>query len=82
MLELNQFDGGHRKFILCTNNQNDICSHITYPRIQTVITGVREDGSNFSDGRKSNLKYYRTEFVPKDTDDVSEALLSHIAEMI
>lgn len=82
VLELNQFDGGHRKFILCTNNQNDICSHITYPRIQTVITGVREDGSNFSDGRKSNLKYYRTEFVPKDTDDVSEALLSHIAEMI
>lgn len=30
----------------------------------------------------ANLKYYRTEFVPKDTDDVSEALLSHIAEMI
>lgn len=33
-------------------------------------------------GIPANLKYYRTEFVPKDTDDVSEALLSHIAEMI
>lgn len=33
-------------------------------------------------GIPANLKYYRTEFVPKDTDDVSEALLGHVAEMI
>ena len=82
VLELNQSDGGKRQFILCTNNQNEICTHITYPRLKTVITGFREDGSNFSLGKKANLKYYRTEFVPKDTDDVSEALLHHIAEMI
>lgn len=82
VLELNQGDDGNRRFILCTNNQNDICTHITYPRLKTVITGKREDGSAFSDGRKANLKYYRTEFVPKDTDDISEELLSHITEMI
>lgn len=25
VLELNKEDGGNRKFILCTNNKNDIC---------------------------------------------------------
>lgn len=82
VLELNMTDNGHRKFILCTNNENGICENITYPRVKTVITGKRADGSVYSDGMPANLKYYRTEFVPKDIDNVSEALLSHIAEMI
>ena len=30
VVELNQQDGGSRKFILCTNNQNNICEDITY----------------------------------------------------
>ena len=29
VLELNKQDGGHRKFILCTSNQNGICENIT-----------------------------------------------------
>ena len=44
VLELNKEDGGHRSFILCTNNENDICREITYPRVKTVMTGLREDG--------------------------------------
>lgn len=82
VLELNQDDGGCRKFILCTNNEGNICSDITYPRVKTVITGKRPDGTNYSDGLHANLKYYRTSFVSKDEDDLSEALLGHIAEMI
>ena len=82
VLELNHQDGGNRKFILCTNNENEICEKITYPRIRTVITGKREDGSTYSDGIPSNLKYYLTDFVAKDAEYLSECLLEHISEMI
>lgn len=82
VLELNHADKGNRKFILCTNNENGICEDITFPRIKTVITGKRTDGSVYSDGIPANLKYYRTDFVSKDSDDVSSELLKHIAEMV
>ena len=82
VIELNREDGGNRRFILCTNNEANICENITYPRLKTVISGIREDGSRYSDGLPANLKYYRTDFVPMDEDDLSEALLEHIAEMI
>lgn len=82
VLELNQEDGGHRQFILCTNNENHICEDVTYPRVKTVITGMRQDDSQYSDGIPANLKYYRTDFVSKDEEFLSDALLSHIAEMI
>ena len=75
-------DGGNRQFILCTNNDNDICEKITYRRVKTVITGTRPDGSKYSDGIPANLKYYRTDFVSKDEEYLSDALLEHIAEMI
>ncbi|MDE6833442.1 MAG: site-specific DNA-methyltransferase, partial [Ruminococcus sp.] len=82
VLELNQQDGGNRKFILCTNNENNICTDVTYPRIKTVISGKRQDGSIYSDGISANLKYYRTDFVARDCEYLSDELLEHIAEMI
>ena len=82
VLELNAAEGGERTFILCTNNENGICENVTYPRIKTVITGKRTDGSEYSEVTSSNLKYFRTDFVAKDTEDISEELLSHVAEMI
>lgn len=81
VLELNQ-DGGNRRFILCTNNENGICETVTYPRIKTLITGQRSDGSTYTSGVPANLLYYQTDFIPKDTEDLTEALLSHIAEMV
>lgn len=82
VLELNQQDGGNRHFILCTNNENNICEEVTYPRIRTVITGKRQDGSEYSNGIPTNLKYFKTDFVSKDAEDVSKALLEHISEMV
>lgn len=82
VMELNQEDGGHRHFILCTNNENRICEHVTYPRVKTVITGTRLDGSKYSDGIPANLKYYKTDFVSRDEEYLSDALLKHVAEMI
>lgn len=82
VLELNQEDGGNRRFILCTNNENNICENVTYPRVKTVITGIRPDGSTYSDGIPANLKYYKTDFVARNEEYLSDALLQHIAEMI
>lgn len=82
VLELNREDGGNRRFILCTNNENQICENVTYPRIKTVITGVRTNGSEYSDGIPANLKYYRTDFVQKSKGDMPYDLLNHIREMI
>lgn len=81
-LELNAQDSGNRKFILATNNENEICENVTYQRVATVITGKRNDGSEYSDGIPANLKYYRTDFVSKDEEYLSDALLEHVAEMI
>lgn len=82
VLELNKEDKGNRKFILCTNNENDICEKITFQRIKTIITGKRIDGTEYSEGIPANLKYYRTDFVAKDSEDLYEDLLNHIVEMI
>lgn len=82
VLDKNNEDGGHRKFILCTNNDGNICSAVTYPRICTVITGNRIDGSDYSEGRKANLKYYKTDFVDKESENIYDDLLEHIKEMI
>lgn len=81
-MELNKQDGGHRKFILCTNNENNICEEVTYQRLKTVITGKRADGSEYSAGIPANLKYFKTDFVDKDSEDLSDELLNHIKEMI
>ena len=58
VLELNNDDGGNRKFILCTNNENNICEEITYQRIKNVINGYDN-----KDGLNGTLKYFKTEYV-------------------
>lgn len=58
VLELNKEDGGHRQFILCTNNENGICENITYERLKKVINGYKEFKA-----LGGNLKYYKCEFV-------------------
>ena len=82
VLEMNKRDNGHRHFILCTNNEGSICENVTYPRVKTVITGKRTDGSDYAEEIPANIKYYRTDFVSKDDEYLSDALLEHIREMI
>lgn len=76
-MELNVKDGGNRRYILCTNNENKICEMVTYERIKRII-----EGYDYLAGIPANLKYYRTDFVPKSSEDVSAELLNHIAEMV
>lgn len=82
VLELNEEDGGSRRFIVCTNNENNICQEVTYQRIKTVLTGRMASGSEYKKRVKGNLKYYRTDFVDKNSAELVDELLEHIVEMI
>ena len=69
VLELNEEDGGNRKFILCTNNENNICEDVTYERLKTVITGKRKDGSTYRENPYgNNLTYLKINFAEKEDD--------------
>ena len=66
VLDLNHDDGGNRKFILCTNNENNICEEITYQRLKNVINGyeIKKFGSMVKkNALGGTLKYFKTEFV-------------------
>jgi adenine-specific DNA-methyltransferase len=79
VLALNEEDGGIRKFIIATNNEGKIASDITYPRIKNVINGY-----NGSPGIPSNVRYFKTAFVPKSSvsDDTRYELVQRSCEMI
>lgn len=85
VMKLNAEDGGHRKFILCTNNENNICRDVTYERLKTVITGKRKDGSNYNEKYDASLKYYKIDFVKIDDKmyyEYADELLLHIRELV
>jgi adenine-specific DNA-methyltransferase len=85
VIELNKEDKGKRNFILCTNNENNICKDVTYQRIKTVITGKRKDNSNYNEGFNSSLKYYKIDFIPINDKlyyEYADELLEHIRELV
>lgn len=75
-------DGGTRKFILCTNNENGIAEDICYPRIKNVIKKIK--GLESISGIPANLRYFKTSFVPKSnvSDDTRNNLVKKSTEMI
>lgn len=82
----NAEDGGTRRFILCTNNENNICEEKTYVRLSNVIKGYTTDKGKVFAPNPANLKYFKTDFIAKTSEDedysVSDKLLEHIAEMV
>ncbi|HOV88897.1 MAG TPA: site-specific DNA-methyltransferase [Candidatus Paceibacterota bacterium] len=66
VLDLNKEDGGNRQFILCTNNENNICTDVCYPRIKKVIKGYKNLKGENINGLGGNLKYFKTDFVDYD----------------
>ncbi len=83
VLELNKEDRGNRKFILCTNNENNICTDVCYPRIEKVIRGYTNAKKEKVDGLGGNLKYLKTGFVgAQPTDKNKRDLVNNSAEMI
>ena len=65
-MQLNAEDGGHRKCILVTNNENNICEEVTYERNKRVINGYTNTKGEEVAGLTANtLRYYRTDFVSR-----------------
>ena len=77
VLAQNAEDGGTRRFILCTNNENGICEEITYKRISNVISGYKT-----TEGIPANLKYYKTDTVQRSEEFLEDSLMDHVVEMI
>ena len=76
VMNLNAKDGGKRKFILVTNNENGICEKVTYERLKRVI-----EKENYA----ARLKYYKIGYVPIDEKvyyEYANDLLKHIRELV
>ena len=66
-MQLNSEDGGHRQCIMVTNNENGICENVTYERNKRVIQGyTTPKGEQVAGLANNNLRYYKTEFVPRE----------------
>lgn len=57
VLELNAEDGGNRKCIVCTNNENNICENVAYPRIKKVMEKLGSDNDDA-------FYYLKTALIP------------------
>ena len=42
-----------------------VFNHVTKPRIKTVATGIREDGSTYSDGLAANVAFFNLEYLDR-----------------
>ncbi len=76
VMKLNEEDNGNRHFILCTNNENNICRDVTYERVKRVIE---------KEGYTASLKYYKVDYIPISDCmyyEYADELLKHIRELV
>ncbi len=76
VMKLNAEDGGRRRFILVTNNENGICEKVTYERLKRVMAKEKY---------AARLKYYKVGYVPITEDgywERADALLGYIRELV
>ena len=69
--QLNKEDSGNRKYILCTNNDNNICEEVTYKRLLSIQKNLPH-----------NLKYFKTKFINKDDEELEYVLLKNVKTLI
>ena len=82
-LKLNNENGTNFQFILCTNNENEICTDVCYPRLQKVIKGYTNTKKEKVKGLGGNLKYFKTDFVDGEpTDKNKKKLVEQCTEML
>lgn len=78
VLRLNHDDGGTRRFIICSYNEENgngkIVDKYCYPR---VLNSIRGYGSKPKIG--GNLKYFKTSFVPAEPTDSNKISLTEKA---
>ena len=77
VLKYNKSNGNiNRCFILCTNNENNICREVTYERIKRVID---------KEGYAASLKYFKVDYIPVSERmyyEYADELLAHIRELV
>lgn len=79
-MQLNAEDGGHRQCILVTNNENNICEEVTYERNKRVINGYTTPKGEAVEGLHNNtLRYYRTDFVARESSSSAKRDLMYAA---
>lgn len=84
VMELNKEDGGNRQFILCTNNENNICEEVTYERLKRVIKGYKNKKGEKVEGLGGNLEYLKCEYIDKTrhSDNMKMRLMRACSEML
>ena len=76
VMNLNAKDGGKRKFILVTNNENGICEKVTYERLKRVIA---------KENYAARLKYFKVDYVPIGEEGYwkrANKLLEYVRELV
>lgn len=78
VMELNREDGGNRKYILVTNNENNICEEVCYERLKRA---------NEKFDYQSNLEYLKVETLAfdaekQDVNDIKDTLKDNILTTI
>jgi adenine-specific DNA-methyltransferase len=84
VMELNKEDGGNRQYILCTNNENNICEEVTYERLKRVIKGYTNKKGENIEGLGGNLEYLKCEYIDKTrhSDNMKMRLMRACSEML
>jgi adenine-specific DNA-methyltransferase len=80
--ELNKLDGGTRRCILVTNNENGIATNVTHPRVKAALTGAWLEGQN--EALPGALQFYTTEFIErkKNIDRMKTDLARHTVDLV
>ena len=76
VMKFNQDFGQNVRYILTTNNQNNICREITYERLKRAIQ---------QEYYCSSLKYFKVDFVPISNKlyyEYADDLLKHVKELV
>ena len=81
---VNMQDGGKRKCIIVTNNENQICDEVTYIRSKKAIYGYTTPKGEEVEGLKNNsLRYYKTELLPREKSPRNmRALMAAATELL
>lgn len=84
VLRLNERDGGNRKFILVTNNEEKICEEVTYPRLKKIINGYKDAQDTKVEGVEANLHHLKTEYLEKseNSDEMKIRLTENIVDIL
>lgn len=85
VISQNAEDEGSRKFILCTNNQNNICKEKTYQRLLNVIQGYTTEKGKVFDAMPASLKYYKVDYVSISDRlyyEYADELIKHVRELV